>query len=471
MKCQSTVFSMFSSFSNIGAIVKPLMFWAIVAIGSVVAFYVIDLLHRLLVKKPANAKKRRTGRHSASCVQDVLDSSIAFPCNDQRKPASPPPAPPPPPPAPPPPPPPPAPPPPPPPPPPALALVKRKLFASEGVPAKQKRAKKVFDPEHYRRHAGVPGYLYMTRNSFYKDGLYKLGYTTLTPEARIASLNREHQQASDIGQFELVHSVKVTASYDAEQALFDVIAATRPVVKREFFYQSEGFLKRAMDATHAFSFGNTNSLTDFYEWSLHQEDWAKFRPEKPQSVDVPSNEKSTGGWIYVVRGEWHREHIYRISYSGKDPRKKLSEMDAVQRRLTCQIGFHTLTACVLVDELKSSWNALAPSLCKWRVPGSKLYYDAPLKELLQLIESVRVSEPILLSPIQKSTNTIGLISVQQVRGRVSSSWAAWSGSCPHCRLTLRFTGAIGSSDFVQCPVCEGVLRSTIGPQGVTIHPI
>ncbi len=242
------------------------------------------------------------------------------------------------------------------------------------------------------------------------------------------------------------------------------------MVKREFFHQSEGFLKRAMDATHAFSFGDTNSLTDFYEWSLHQEDWAKFRPEKPQSVAVPSNEKSAGGWIYVARSEWHREHIYRVSYSGKDPRQKLAALDAVQRRLTCQIGFYTLTACVLVDDLKSSWNALSPHLSKWRVPGSKLYCNVPLKELVQLAEGARVSEPRALLPIKKSPNVIGQISVQQVSGQVSSSWAAWSGSCPHCGLTLRFTGAIGARDFVQCPACEGGLGCAIGSQGVTVHP-
>lgn len=298
----------------------------------------------------------------------------------------------------------------------------------------------------------------MARNDFHRHGLYKLGYCIQSPAGRVASLEKQHQQASDVGHFSLVHTVTVAASYDVEQALFDVLAEARPVIKREFFFQSEDFLKRALNAAHAFSFGDANALTDFYEWSLGQEKW--LLPKRGLHVPVHPLANPSGGWIYITRVDWHREHVYRVSFARRDPRQKLMELDALQKKLTCQIGFHTLASCVSVDDLKSSWKALSPQLAAFRVKGSRVYFDAPLQVLTQLIaDACRAPVP----EISQISDALGRqVFVQQVFGRVDPSWAPWSATCFWCGVTLRFSGAIGARDGVECPACKSALFCSIG---------
>jgi T5orf172 domain len=342
---------------------------------------------------------------------------------------------------------------------------------TESTPEKKpkKRTTKIFDPDHYLRHSGVPGFLYAVRNPFHQTGLYKLGYTTDSPEARMKMLNEQHGTASDVGRFELVHAVPVSDSFGAEKALFDVIADARVIEKREFFFENQDFLIRSLDAVCSFSAGSSNALTDFYELSLDRDSWAKLRPVRPPAIAVPLRSSPDGGWIFIARTMWHRDNIHRVSYSIKNPLKKLHELNTAQRNLTSQLGFYDLVACIAVDDLAGTWAALSSQLTKCRVPSSRVYYDAPLPILSQLLDDVQT---YLRQPVQSMCDpeqTENLISVEKVKGLRSASWAAWSAPCPFCGIILRFKGIVGASQMVKCPECHQSMNCHQGSQAVSVR--
>lgn len=335
----------------------------------------------------------------------------------------------------------------------------------------KKRTTKVFDPDHYLRHSGVPGFLYVARNPFHQTGLHKLGYTTDSPEARVKMLNEQHGTASDVGRFELVHAVPVSDSYGAENALFDVIADARVIEKREFFFENQDFLIRSLDAVCSFSAGSSNALTDFYDLSLDRNSWEKLRPVRPPAIVVPPQSSPDGGWIFITRTIWHRDNIHRVSRSKNNPLAKLNELNATQRNLTSQLGFYDLAACIAVDDLDSTWTALLPQLTKCRVPSSRVYYDAPLSVLNQFINNVHTDIRQLVQAICAPEQTKNLISVEKVKGPRSASWAAWTAPCPFCGIILRFKGIVGASQMVKCPECHQSMNCHQGSQAVSIRAL
>ncbi|RYH65636.1 MAG: GIY-YIG nuclease family protein [Alcaligenaceae bacterium] len=325
----------------------------------------------------------------------------------------------------------------------------------------------IFDPEHYRRHAGMPGYLYMARNPFYFNGLYKLGYTTQTPQERLHWLNTEHREVPDVGEFNLVHAVRVPAAYDAERALFDLLAADRPVQKREFFLHSETLLKRALDATHAFTLGNAGALDEFVLWRERSRA-VEPPPLSPHALVRPLS-SAHGGWIYVTRSQWHRSHIYRISYTSKDPRLAVSALDSRQKRLTCRIGFHTLVHCVGVNDLRASWSVVGASLERWRVVSSKVFYEGSIEDLCRVInQGVAASRAPQMSAAR--SHDFGDVTVELVAGHVAPLWAAWARPCPSCGAVLRFTGTVGAHSEVECPACNCLLDCTVGASKAQVKP-
>lgn len=340
----------------------------------------------------------------------------------------------------------------------------------------------LFDPEHYRRHAGVPGLLYMARNSFHVEGIYKLGYTTQTPELRVAQLNKEHRQTPDVGEFQLVHWAPVPAAYDAERALFDLLLADRPVAKREFFHHSEALLKRAIDATQALTLGDPDALDEFAMWRVGEPDVERrARPSHASILPVPS---PAGGWIYTAQCEWHRSDVFRVSYTSKDPLLALSELDARQRRLTCRIGFHTLVHCQAVGDLRASWKAVAERLEPWRVKTSRVFFEIELEQLAQEISAVARlmsvpapahapspdPSPLVPAPRRRQEVT-GEVSVESVGGNIASSWAPWAKACLSCGAILRFVGSVGARDAVECPCCGVYMDCTVGARGAIVRLI
>lgn len=338
------------------------------------------------------------------------------------------------------------------------------------------KAPVLFDPEHYRRHAGVPGYLYMARNSFHVEGLFKLGYTSQTPELRVTHLNNEHRLMPDVGEFQLVHWAPVPAAYDAECALFDLLRADRPVAKREFFHHSEALLKKAIDATQAFTLGDPDALDEFAMWRLREPDVA--RRARPSHVQILPVTSPSGGWIYAVQCEWHRNDVFRVSYTSKDPLLALSELDARQRRLTCRIGFHSLVHCQAVADLRTSWNAVAERLEPWRVKTSKVFFEIELEQLAVEITAAAIPVPaptptqeLPMPALRPKQGMTGEVSVEAVGGNTASSWAPWAKACLSCGAILRFAGAVGARDAVECPCCGFDMDCIVGARGAIIRPL
>jgi hypothetical protein len=284
-------------------------------------------------------------------------------------------------------------------------------------------------------------------------------------------LNEQHGTASDVGRFELVHAVPVSDSFGAEKALFDVIADARVIEKREFFFENQDFLIRSLDAVRSFSAGSPNALTDFYELSLDRDSWAKLRPVRPPAIVVPPRSSPDGGWIFITRTMWHRDNIHRVSRSKKNPLVKLNELDAIQRRLTARLGFYDLVGCVAIDNLDDTWVALSPQLNKCKVPGSRVYFDAPLSVLNQLIDD---AQTYIRHPVQSMCDpeqTENLISAEKVKGLRSASWAPWSAPCPFCGIILRFKGIVGASQMVKCPECHQSMDCHQGSQAVSVRAL
>lgn len=89
---------------------------------------------------------------------------------------------------------------------------------------------------HFTRHATTPGWIYVARNDLHAPDLYKVGYTTVSPRARMATLNQQGEGVTvAVGEFRLLHARRVPKSYTAEQQVFDRLAVHRARRYREFF--------------------------------------------------------------------------------------------------------------------------------------------------------------------------------------------------------------------------------------------
>jgi hypothetical protein len=348
-------------------------------------------------------------------------------------------------------------------------------------PAVRRAPPQVVTPEHYRRHAGVPGFLYIAHNDEHRAGLFKLGYTTLTPQVRMASLNKAHKEASDIGVFHLVHSVPVAASYDAEQALFDAIGAQRVAERREFFYGTQDALMRATNAAAQLTYGDADPLNAIYAESNTWTTASQGMAPSLSPVRIPTGQGLESGWIYICRNPWHRDDTFRVSVTKVDPIPRLDELNAGQRRLTSQIGFYQIVHCVLAPQLKGAAHQLQNMLARYRIPGSRVFYRASLPVLQAVIDAVvSVERPARnqggAEPIQiDGASAIDIngehrpISAELLHGPAHFSWAAWTAACPACRVRLRFKGEIGARGSVNCPRCNGLIFTAIGASSVRIE--
>lgn len=299
---------------------------------------------------------------------------------------------------------------------------------------------KVFDPAHYARHTGVPGFLYIARNDFYQVGLFKMGYTTApSPEVRIKSLNSQHAKASDVGEFALIHTAPVKGSYDAEQALFDVIAKVegdpiRIVDKREFFFQRTDFLIRAVQAASAFNNDKPDALDEFLEWALGQDSWQRLAPAFEQPVEIPPRLLATDAWIYVARNRWHRDSIFRVVVTKRSPLKAMERLNELQRDLTCQIGFYTLVHCVVVDDSRKLRASISSKLRQYQVDGSADFFNIPFATLTALLTKTA-------NETNRKKATASFI--------VPRSRSGWM-DCPNCLSSIQ----LKNRESPECPECH-----------------
>lgn len=90
-------------------------------------------------------------------------------------------------------------------------------------------------PEHFARGFGKPGWVYVARNDMHREDIYKIGYTTDTPESRVQKLNTEQRnRTSQIGFFSLMYACAVLDAQGCEQKLFERIGRLRESERKEF---------------------------------------------------------------------------------------------------------------------------------------------------------------------------------------------------------------------------------------------
>lgn len=342
---------------------------------------------------------------------------------------------------------------------------------SDGAGSRTIGNTRIFDPQYFRRHSKVAGFIYLARNSYHQPGLHKIGYTTLNPNARLKQLNNQHKIASDVGVFLLMHSVPVSDSYEAEQALFDVLSNARVAMKREFFFERQELLIRGLEAARQFSVTQPDAFTQFNEWSQDGNGWSNKRPENIVQMSVIPLIHPECGWVYIVRNPWHRDNIYRVSCTRHSPLKKVESLNAVQRQLTSQIGFYGLVYCVGISDVVTFQNCLNRHLSQYRIKGSRVFYDASLDTLKNTIrEKVqKPTAPQVAVALQKISPA--QILVEEVNVRPSKEWVAWTSPCPGCGVILRLRGIIGVQESRACPVCAHGINCYIGSMGAIISDI
>lgn len=148
--------------------------------------------------------------------------------------------------------------------------------------------------------------------------LYKLGYTTKTPELRRQDLDEQRTAAGDIGAFELVHSIAIKAGFDTEQALFDAIGELRITPLREYFFGDEAMMVKALDAAAGLNDGTADKLNEF----LASDTWrnrASVPRARVSACLIPDRPSPGGGWIFVCQNFWHRDNTFKVVCTKEQP--------------------------------------------------------------------------------------------------------------------------------------------------------
>ena len=340
------------------------------------------------------------------------------------------------------------------------------------------------DADHFKRHAGVPGFLYLARNDERREHLYKIGYTTGLPQGRMKTLNEQVADAVDIGAFRLVHSVPVGSSYDMEQALFAALAERRVVGEREFFYGPEKALIRAMDALIRVPEDGGESINDF----LASNPWGEFGGP-PSAVlaecPIPPRSNPEGGWIYVCRNFWHRPGTSYYSVSKETPAAVVKRLNEAQRDFTSQLGFYRIVACRAVDSTETARQHAQLLFSPYRIDARKQFVRASLDLLRTIMECVNggvapppapprtpPAQPIVRpipEPPPPEVKREGPILVDVVVGFAAPrEWAPWTARCMGCNTLLRYRGLIGERANVECPLCKNTVSAKIGSTRVHI---
>ena len=239
----------------------------------------------------------------------------------------------------------------------------------------------------YERHRGIPGFLYVARNNEHRDHLFKLGYTTVSPQHRTTTLDEQLKKAADIGKFRILHSVPVCASRDTEEALFIALRKRRVIGSREYFYADEQSLCLAVDAAAQVCEGSTDALNNFLEC----DPWSTC-PEIPTPVSagcvIPPRLSEGGGWVILLNNFWHRPDTYRIGFTTKSCREFLHRINSAQRSKTTQIGFYEMVACRYVHKPREAASRLLQASAKYSIGGKSAFVRGSLEVLRLMLETI-----------------------------------------------------------------------------------
>lgn len=336
------------------------------------------------------------------------------------------------------------------------------------------------DPEHFKRHSGVPGFLYLARNDERRENLYKIGYTTDLPQGRIASLNKELGDAVDIGSFRLVHSVPVGSSYEMEQALFAALIERRVIGEREFFYGPEKALVRALDALVRMPEDGGETINEL----LAAGPLGSIGGPPPAVLaecSIPPRSNPEGGWIYVCQNFWHKPSTSYYSVSKEAPTAVIRRLNKAQRSLTSQLGFYRIVVCRAVDSTETAKQHAQLLFAPYRIDPKKQFVRASMDVLRTIVDSINggVAAPPQpealaveqhVAPQPRTPKQEGPILVDLVMGVAAPKhWAPWTARCVACNTLLRYRGAVGEQAPVCCPFCQHTVIAKIGASQVHIE--
>lgn len=260
----------------------------------------------------------------------------------------------------------------------------RPPISTPTAPRAPREPRAILRPEDFQQNARVRGYLYLARNDEHWEGLHKVGQTREPPRGRVALLNKQHQEFTDIGEFELLDFVPVVDAYGAEQVLFQVLKDLRPVDKREFFIAKSSYLSDAMQAAAQFFVGDVEWLNRIYR-EVNRNDHPEW-PRYPYRYTHHSVGRSPG-WLFVARNRFHKADTYRVSASVKRPNEIVEKWNEFQRTATSQIGFYEVVFSLPVANYTKAGAIGRGALKRWKLRGQSFFFRGPLEEIAATLES------------------------------------------------------------------------------------
>lgn len=230
----------------------------------------------------------------------------------------------------------------------------------------------------FDRHCGVAGLLYAAHNEFHRTDLFKLGYTTLTVDERMASLNLEHESRSHVGFFRPVHSVPVTDTYGCEQLMFDVLNDFRVTAGREYFLLSQEAIDQVMDSI---SNGSRNIAALRRYLPVPSTDLKSIRRPVANAHLRPAS----GGSVYLLRNPCHREPLYRIGHTAGEPESQRNALNAAQRQHTSRVGFFNWAGWAATNQPRLTYELVLKETCRHRPATRSPYVSMAVDELTDLL--------------------------------------------------------------------------------------
>ncbi|MBR7801018.1 hypothetical protein [Undibacterium fentianense] len=118
------------------------------------------------------------------------------------------------------------------------------------VSTSTRRQQKNFDPRALR---GIPGQIYALRNSGLKEGLLHIGVSRRSGWAKALELNRDKSNLIP-GAYECVFEMQAQDSGTALEAIFSILAHTRPERSTQDFFEidlasAEHIIRRTIQET------------------------------------------------------------------------------------------------------------------------------------------------------------------------------------------------------------------------------
>jgi hypothetical protein len=328
---------------------------------------------------------------------------------------------------------------------PAPVQTPRPAPASPTAPPERTFASRKRKPpeDDYRRHIETPGWLYIARNSMHRENIFKVGYTTVSPEGRAFTLNESRAgSTSECGVLELVDAVEVQHSYEAEQAAFARLARWRMASKREFFNVPLAALKAAIRSQDV---------------GASTADRAQLDETKDEisAIDISTFAGRTG-WVFFARNPCYRPNIVRLAHTEKAIFGRMEELNAAQRSLTAEIGFYRVVHARWSDSPKAAKERTIEALRSRRIDPRKHFFDGPWSALKDALDKATEPRPVVV----RVADVVDPM-------RLPSEVRPWVLRCPKCDTPTLQQGQINEIRAVQCPRCHTTITCCIGPSGTT----